>query len=350
MKTQRLLLLALIPLLIIHIGCVEQEKNEVVINGKFTGDIPEHLGYTIPANQTSYMGFSEMIEPDSTGTFRIIIETDKPALLSFGMLDSPSLIIEPGKNYNIILEHDLEKGLLMNGDLGQLQEFYNMLPHENPMTCMYSFGDDISNYNSISQSLNDKLEKELSAVMELFESKEITEEIKDLLVADRTIYYMTAKSVLFSSNNLRVRSENEEFLLEEIFSLWSEAADGIKLDNPYIISSFHSWDFLHLYLWYNVYSNYEFNHLVELRAQHRDNATTHAHNIELAKEYLSGNVLEFYFAGTFYTQHGRRQYDSDLNYIFEMFKSDFPDSRYLPFVEKTFEEMVQRKQELASDD
>jgi len=349
MKTQKLLMIALIPVLLIHISCVQQEKNEVVINGKFIGDIPERVGFTIPVNQTSYMGFIDIIEIDSTGKFNIIIETDKPAFLSFWFLDSPSLIIEPGKNYNIILERDPEKGLLMNGDLGKLQEFYNMLPHENPMTCMYSFGEDISNYTSIRQNLHDNLEKELSAIMELFDSGEITEEIKDFLVADRKIYYMTAKSVLSSANNLRVRRENEEFLLEEIFSLWSEAANGIKMDNPYIISSFYSWDFLQMYLWYNVYSNYEYDDFIELRAQHRVNATTHAHNIELAKEYLSGDVLEFFLAGTFFYQHSRRQYDNDLNYNFELFKNDFPKSRYLPFVEKTFEEMVERKQELTSN-
>ncbi len=347
MKThKKKLWIVLIPLLLAPMSCMKQGKNEVIINGRFTGDIPDRVGYTIPVNQTSYRGFREIIELDSTGTFQVIVETDKPAFLSFWFLDSPSLIIEPGRSYNIILEH--EKGLIIKGELSPLQEFYNNLPHEDPMTCLYSFGDDISNYNSIRQSLHDNLNKELSAVRDLFYNGEITEEMKDLLVSDRRLYYMTAKSVLASANNLRVRSENVEFLLEEIFSLWADAIDGAKINNPYILSSSSSWDFLQLYLWYRIYTNYDFDDLVELRALHRKNSTTHLHNMQLAKEFMAGDILEFFLAATFSYQHFRRQYDKDLNYNFELFKNHFPDSKYLPFVEKTLEEMIERQMELAS--
>ncbi len=349
MKTQKLLMIALISVLLINISCVQQETNEVNINGKFIGDIPERVGFTIPVDQTSYIGFRDIIEIDSTGTFNIIVETDKPAFLTFWHLDSPSLIIEPRKQYNLVLEIDPEKGLLMHGELGKLQEFYNKLPHENPMTCMYSFGEDISNFNVIRQNFHDTLEKELSAIAELFASGEITEDIKDLLVVDRKIYYMTAQSVLASANNLRVRRDNEEFLLDEIFSLWFEAASRVPMDSELFLSSFYSWDFLQLHLWYKIYTNYDYDDFVELRAENRDNKSTHAHNIELAKEYLSGDILEFFIAGTFFYQHSIRQYDNDLNYNFELFKNDFQKSNYLPFVEKTFEEMVKRQQEMASN-
>ena len=341
-------LIILIPWLLITISCVQQEKNEVVINGKFIGDIPERFGFTIPVNQTSYMGFREIIELDSTGTFNIIVDTDKPAFLSFWFLDSPSLIIEPGKNYNIILVRDPGKTLLIQGDLDHLQEFYNMLPHENPLTCMYSFGEDISNYPYIRQNLQSNLDQELSAITELSDSGKITEEIKDLLVADRTIYYLTAKAVLASANNLRVRRDNEEFLLEEIFSIWQEAVNGISIDNPYILSSLYSWDFLQLYLWYEIYTNYDFDDFFKLYAKNRDNNKIHAHHIELAKEFFSNDILEFYIAGTFYYQNMRRQYDVNLNSIFEQFKIDYPESNYLPFVEKILEEMLERQKELTS--
>lgn len=341
-------MIALIPMLLIHISCVQQDIKEVVINGKFIGDIPERFGFTIPVNQTSYMGFREIIELDSTGTFNIIVETDKPAFLSFWYLDSPSLIFEPGKNYNIVLERDQGIGLQIKGDLDKLQEFYNTLPHENPMTCMYSFGEDISNYTSIWQNLQDNLEKEVSAINELFDSEKLTDDIKDLLIADRTIYYMTAKSVLASANNLRVRRENEEFLLEEIFSLWKEAVNGIKMDNPHILSSLYSWDFLQLYLWYEIYTNYDFDDFFKLYAENRDNNRIHAHHIELAKEFFSNDILEFYIASTFYYQNMRRQYDENLNSIFEQFKIDYPESNYLPFVEKILEEMFERQKEMTS--
>lgn len=350
MKTQKLLMITLIPILLSHISCVQQEINEVNINGKFIGDIPERVGFTIPVNQTSYIGFRDIIEIDSTGAFNINVETDKPAFLTFWHLDSPSLIIEPDKQYNLVLEIDPEKGLLMHGELGELQEFYNKLAHENPMTCMYSFGEDISNYTIIRQNIHDTLEKELSAILELYASGKISEQIKDLLVADRQIYYMTAQAVLASANNLRVRRDNEEFLLDEIFSLWSEAASRVPMDSELFLSSFYSWDFLQLYLWYKIYTNYDYDDFVEMRAEKRANATIHAHNIELAKEYLSGDILEFFIAGTFFYQHSIRQYDNDLNHNFELFKSYFPKSSYLPFVEKTFKEMVERQQNMASND
>jgi len=69
----------------------------------------------------------------------------------------------------------------------------------------------------------------------------------------------------------------------------------------------------------------------------------------LAKEFFSNDILEFYIAGTFHYQNSRRQYDVDLNSIFEQFKNDFPESNYLPFVEKTFEEMVERQKGMTSE-
>ena len=344
MKTMRFIFTALIAL---QLSC-SVERNEVVINGKFIGDIPDRVGFTIPVNQTSFEGFREIIELDSTGTFKIIVDTEKPAFLSFWFLDSPSLIIEPGKSYNVTLERDPEKGLLITGDLERLQEFYNKLNHENPMTCLYSFGEDISNFTAIRQNLHDNLEKELSAVKELYDTGEIKEEIKDLLVADRKIYYFTAKSVLASANNLRVRRENEEFLLDEIFTLWSEALNGIKMNHPYILSPYYSFDFLQMYLWYKIYTTFDFDSFVELRAENRDNRTTHAHNIDLAKKFLSNQNLEFYIAGTFFHQHMRRQYDDNLISLFEQFKNNFPESNYIPFVEKTLEKMIEKQEEQLS--
>ena len=46
-------------------------------------------------------------------------------------------------------------------------QFYSALPHENPMFCMYSFGEEITNYHVIRQNFHDALEEMLERQEEI---------------------------------------------------------------------------------------------------------------------------------------------------------------------------------------
>ncbi len=340
MKTMKLIFTVFIALLL---SC-NAERNEVIITGRFLGEHPDEIGYTYPVNGTSFEGFVNRVKLDSLGQFQISLQVDRPALINFLYFGSPSLIVEPESNYDIVLSRNTQNVVEINGSLTEAQKVYSGLPHQHPMWCLYSYGEEFTNYHSIKQKLNDDLQNEISILNELYERKQISKNVLNLLVTDRKIYYYTAQSVLASRNHLNKKSNNEE-VPDEIFNTWSEAAYGVPMDNELLLSSFYSWYYLQMHLWYRTYTTFDYDDFVELRAENRENRTTHSHNIELAKEFLSDNVLEFFIAGSFFYQHARRQYDKNLISIFEQFKNDFPESNYMPFVEKTLENMIEKQTE-----
>ncbi len=344
MQTMRFIFTFFMALLL---SCNAQ-KNEVIITGQFLGEHPDEIGYTYPVNGTSFEGFVDRVELDSLGQFQINLQVDRPVLINFLYLGSPSLIVEPAGKYDIVLSRNTQNVVEINGSFTEAQKVYSGLPHQHPMSCLYSYGEDFSNYHSIRQKLNDDLEEETSILNELYSQNKVSKNVLNLLVTDRKIYYYTAQSVLASRNHLNKKSNNEE-VPEDIFSIWREAAYGVPLDSEYLLNSYYAYDFLQMYLWYKIYTNYDYDDFVELRAEKRDNKTTHAHNIELAREFFSNKNLEFYIAGTFFRQHMRRQYDENLISIFEQFKRDSPESNYMPFVEKTLEDMIEEQKDLVSN-
>jgi len=338
MNTMRCIVTILMAL---HLSCTV-ERNEVIITGEFLGEHPKDIGYTYPVNGTSFEGFTERVGLDSLGHFQINVQVDSPALMNFLYFGSPSLIIEPGRKYEISLSRNKNNVLEIGGSISETQKVYSGFPHQHPMSCLYSYGEEFTNYNSIAQKLNADLQNEISVLNELYEQKQMSKNVFDLLVTDRKIYYYTAQSVLASRNHLNKMSNNEE-VPDEIFNIWREAAYGIPMDSELLLSSFYSRDYLEMHCWYKIYENYDYDDFVELRAEKRANKSTHAHNIELAKEFLSNEILEFYIAGTFFHQNMRRQYDENLISIFEQFKCDYPESNYIPFVERTLENMLEKQ-------
>ena len=343
MRTLKLIFLVLIAF---QLGC-SAERNEVLISGQFLGEHPKEIEFTYPVNETSFEGFTDRVELDTLGRFQIVLNVKKPTLLNFMYIGSPSLIIEPGKSYEISLSRNKDHILEISGDICETQKAYSSFPHQHPMSCLYSYGEDFTNYHSIKQNLNDDLQKELSILNELFEQNKLSRNLLDLLVTDREIYYHTAQMVLSSRNHLDYRSKSKK-VPDDIFCIWEEAAKGVPLDSEFILSSFYSYSFLEMHLWHRIYTTFDFDDFVKLRAENRENKRTHAHNIELAKEFLPNGILEFFIAGTFYHQNMRRQYDDNLNSIFDQFKSNFPESNYLIFVKKTFENMIEKQKELVS--
>ena len=341
----RIMKLIFLVLIAFQLAC-SAERNEVIITGQFLGEHQKEIRYTYPVNGTSFEGFVNEVELDSLGIFQIVLNVDKPVLLNFISIGSPSLIIEPGNNYEISLSRNKDNILEISGDICETQKVYSGLPHQHPMSCLYSYGEDFTNYHFIEQNLINDLQKELSILNELYNQNKVSEKLLNLLVTDRKIYYYTAQMVLSSRNHLDNKSKNKE-VPNDIFNIWKEAADGVPLDSELILSSFYSYDFLQMHLWHRIYTTFDYDDFVKLRAENRDNKSTHTHNIELAKEFLTNGILEFYIAGTFYHQNMRRQYDENLNSILEQFKKDFPESNYLPFVEKTFQNMIEKQLELA---
>lgn len=338
MKIQFFWTIAL-PLMVLFSCCNRSQSGEVTIKGQFVENIPEMLRYTVPVNGTVFEGFYEEVTLDSLGGFEIHLELERPALISFRYYDSPSLIVEPGKHYDIILNLNKDRKLSIEGDLGNVQKFFNELPHENPLTCLYSFGDEISNYNEINKRLKSELAKEELAIQQLYSDGKTTENLKDLLITERKFYYKAAQGVLAGTNRLAFLGNNEP-IPDDLHHIWQEALDFEKIDSNYFLQSYFAWSLIEQKIWQNVYTKFDVEQFTKIRAEKRKANLTHSHNVELAKEFFSGDILEYYLAGLFYHQMMRREIDVNLQAIFEQFKTDYPQSAFTPFLEPLMQEIA----------
>ena len=97
--------LILAILLIGIIGC-QSKKNTIVITGKILGKIPEKVDYTKPINGICNWYFTDSVQPDSLGNFKIHIESDKVVFIKLrtSYTEQGTLIAEPGKTYEVVFD------------------------------------------------------------------------------------------------------------------------------------------------------------------------------------------------------------------------------------------------------
>jgi hypothetical protein len=327
-------------LLFLISSCAGKKAGEVTIMGQIVGNIPEVLRYTEPVNGVAFEGFYEEVTLDSLGGFETRLELKGPALINFRYFDSPSLIVEPGKHYDIILNLSQDKKLSIEGSLGKAQEFYNSLIHIHPRSCIFSFGShDPSEYLEIRRELQAELQKELDGFGEFLTMGEISEDVYALLVADRNVYYGTAQAVLASMNHLRINGDGSS-TPDDLMEIWEEAISMVSSDHPFFLRSLYAYDYLFMTFWFNLYSALGYKEVVAIRAENRSQGLIHSNTIELAKEYSSDMNLEFFIAAYIDQQYRFRFFDQDLIKVLEQFKTDYPQSAYTPFLEPLMQEVA----------
>lgn len=78
----------------------------------------------------------------------------------------------------------------------------------------------------------------------------------------------------------------------------------------------------------------------------------HTHNIELAKTYLSGKQLEYYYAAYLYMEAINKNYEKELVTLFEQFDKAYPSSEFTHFIESEIIPIItfHRKQNEALND
>ena len=80
----------IIVILIIGLTACSKKNDEIIINGKVNGEIPNKIEYTVPVNGTWFYGSKKSVIPDSLGNFKISIESD---LASFITLYIPKKLL-----------------------------------------------------------------------------------------------------------------------------------------------------------------------------------------------------------------------------------------------------------------
>lgn len=336
MKLQQIIFAILIFGLI---GC-HTNKKVVLINGKIIGESKEQVQYTIPLNGICYWGFNESIQPDSLGNFQLVIRVYKPSFIKLSVPEKSygTIVVEPGGSYNI--EFDLskkDKNFYVSGETESAQNLYNKLPNPGHIQvgARQYLKDTVSSIINVKIS-NQKAE-EISKFKELLDKGKISKGFFNLVKNDRDLYYAAITGNV-ALHHFRIKLRKNENFPPELKQLWESVFLFLPLTNKSIMSSPWFYSYAENYVNFKEYTSAKFNlqNLIGLY----ENKTIHTHNIQESEKFLTGAILEYYYAVYVYFWCYQKKYEKEFISIFDKFKNDYPNSFYTKYLNTLVEPIV----------
>lgn len=335
MKLFQLILILLFPVFAI----CQTKKDNIKITGKITGKIPETIEYTLPINGIEYFGFTNSIQPDSEGNFEISIQTDKTCFvdLSNNYKSFGTIIAEPGMNYKVdINTESAENKFRVESPNQKGQELYNKIPNRS-MIVGGHFEMETKNFmqDSVPELLKQKVEQnrkdEIAGFQNLLNKKSISKNFYNLVQTDRDYFYKGILGSFAFINYLNQARSKNTLSTEQYSELWASIFQTNSPTNPALLSSPWFYYYVENYLRYKelIIEKTSTEELTEFRKQ----GLIHTHNITIAKKYLTGKSLEYYFAAYIYYEAINNNYEKELITLFEQFKKEYPSSSYAHFLE-----------------
>ncbi|MEN2412585.1 TlpA family protein disulfide reductase [Flavobacterium mesophilum] len=335
MKLFQLILIVMLPAFLV----CQTKKDNIKIIGKITGKIPETIEYTLPINGIEYFGFTNAIQPDLAGNFEIKLHSDKTCFVdlsntykSFG-----TLIVEPGMTYKIYIDTESpENKFRVESPNEKGQELYNKISNRS-MIVGGHFELETKNYmkDSIPELLKQKIEQqqknEIAGFQSLFDQKIISKDFFSLVQTDRDYFHKGILGSFAFINYLNQERNKNTLSTEQYTTLWAEIFKTNPVANPALLSSPWFYYYVENYLRYKelIVEKTTIAQLTEFRKQ----GLIHTHHISVAKKYLTGKHLEYYFAAYIYYEAINNNYEKELVTLFEQFKKEYPSSAYTRFLE-----------------
>ncbi len=331
--------LILIILLIGLLGC-QSSKNKIIINGKIIGKLPEKVDYTSPINGICNWYFTESVQPDSIGNFQISLNSKKPIFIKLrtSYKNQGTLIVEPGKTYDLIFDLNLKENIFSVTDKSSIyQTAYNKLP--NPSHIQIGAREFMR--DSVASAIKETIEKRRAEEIVEFEKycsdKTISQEIFNLIKIDRNCYYDAVLATTVWIKKLMSLQGRGNFT-NEFENLWQETFKQILFSNPEIINSQWFNFYSECYIYFQEYMNGNFTK-EKLDSLNKSNQTK-IYRVSKAKEYLPSEICEDYLANYLYEESFQKKYEKELVDLFKNFKLDYPDSKYIPYISPLIDEII----------
>lgn len=335
MRIIRFILAVLIPV----IATAQKKNNDIEITGKITGKIPDIIEYTLPINGIDYFGFTNSVQIDPLGNFKIKINLEKTSFIDLAnqYKSYGTIIAEPGMQYTININTEVSaNSFSVESKNKKGQELYNQIVNRS-MIAGGHFETETKDYrkDSLAFEVKQKVEKrrisEIGGFEKLLHNKIISKSFFDLVKTDRDYFHKGILGSLAFINYLSSKQNKNSLPASEYKKLWEEIFKSNPVTNPALLSSPWFYFYTENYLRYN-----------ELILDSTDTATLsefhkkgliHTHNIDYAKKHLSGLQLEYYFAAYLYYEAMNKNYEKELIALFEQFKKEYPQSSYTTFIE-----------------
>lgn len=334
MKNQIIFLLLA---LIIGLSACKTKNNEVTIKGKIIGELPEYLKHSEPVNGICLGYFHKQIEIDSSGYFEFKIITDKPVFTELYYPENDYfLIIEPGETYNI--EIDCNQNIFkIEGRNEKLMEIYQnlLMPIHPNMECPKYLDLPIP---VVLFKIDSMFNKEHQVFAELYSKKEISKEIYSLVDFDRYLFYQSLLSATFKIKYFRTIFKNREANTDSISIALISAVTSVPFDSENFLNSRWAYYYLESYLESKEFVEKEY--YLDDRKEVREKDLYHTYRINFSNKYLSGELHEFYNSSYILAATNQEKFEKELIPLFEEFKTEFPLSTYITFVEPHINDII----------
>ncbi len=325
-------------LFLISLTSCQTSKKEITVNGKFVGDTPSEIIYSIPINGICYEWFSSSSDIDSSGNFKLKIEAEGPCFITFFTKGKRGqLIAEPGETYNITIEssngdnsfeYDCQNALLQR----EYQKFYSP-PH--PQMLIMKLID--SPIYVAKSKIDSMYSKEVADIERLSGDKTLSPELLDLIKFDREMFYATAQQQLAAIKHFYAKRQDPEAVTDSITNFWNDAISNTPFDSDKFLKS--KWAFYSAQLYLN-YKDYSASFNSDILSKAREEGKIHTYRLNIAKKYLDKGLLEFYSAAYILTSAQQKIFEKELIGLFDEFLTDFPNSKYIPYLKPPIEKII----------
>jgi len=310
-------------------------NGNISITGKIIGEIPEIINYTIPINSAYYWGFNESVKPDSLGNFQIYIDSDKPSIILLmvpGVL-SKKIIVEPEQHYSISIEitHNSSSYEIIGPNAKGQDQFNTFIPDR------FFLQDEARKFiidtsvALIKEKISESKCNVISKFKELLAQHEISLSFFDLMKSEIDCYYGAISTTIpLLKYYEALQTQNKEFPLDmKMFG--QETFLEYPVTSERFLSTFLWYYYAENYINFCVFTNEKFD--IDIHNKQYRDGTIHTYNISIAKTHFSCEMLENYYAIYLYFNCMQQNFEKELISLFDQFKKDYPDSRFIKYIE-----------------
>lgn len=314
----------------------QNSKDKIVINGEIIGGTPVKVEYTLPIHGICNWYFKESVLPDSLGKFQIEVESDKAIFVKLRTSSDKqgTLIAEPGKTYDVLFDlASKEKTFSVTDKSALAQETFNKFPNpEHIQLGAREFLRDTVT-SKMKETISQRRTSEIAEFEKLLADKSISRDVFDLVKADRNCYYDALMATIAWIKDYITIQGRENVFTREFEDLWKETfKQPLISDNEIVRSSWFNF-YAETYIYFMQYMNGDFT-----KEKWKEmNKTIWVHD---AKEYLPSEIREDYIANYLYDGSIQKEYEKELVKLFDDFKSDYPESKYIPYISPLIDEII----------
>lgn len=328
---------------IIFLSCGKSVDN-VIITGKIDGKKIDSIEYSLPVNGVSFIGFKEKAAIDSLGNFTISLNVEKPAIISLtGFGTTKKMIVEPGNEYNVNIKIDEKDiSLYITGPNQEGQKLFSELPNPPFLEMeLRKYGRNAPS-DSIKSDMAKKKEHTIGLFKRLSDEKKISSGFYNLVNAELDCYYAALETLnhfmrMDFSGNLKEQSA----VLAEIYTQYPP-------DSERLMSSSYWYQYADRYT--TVYKDIsDENYKPDKYKELSETGIIYTFFIENSKKNFTGQRLEYFIAAYLYFQSIQKNYEEELIALFNQFKTDYPNSKYIIFLEPLIKEVAEYHKKISAD-